>query len=376
MNLSEQWQARGGLLVVFGLGGGPLLSHITHAMGERESVRTFVLGILVPMLFAVGLLVGGAWLRRADLQGEHVLLVAGWCFVGCGVLTAVGVLTVLYQQAEGVMMSDPFYVVANAGSLGGVVGFLVGWYDVRQRLARTRAERLSRQATVVNRVLRHDIRNSANVIVSRADFLSDASANGEQAHAEKIQQQAMELVELGDYARDIEQLLHGAQEREVVNIVPVVETHLDRLERDYPAVDVWASLPPEREVHAHPLVTSAIANTLDNAVEHNDEDVPRVVVSCSDPPETGADLVEVTVADNGPGIPEKELDVLDRGYETPLDHTGGLGLWLIRWILEESGGDVEFEVTASEGSRVHLRFEPATSPRSRESESARDRVVQ
>jgi signal transduction histidine kinase len=51
----------------------------------------------------------------------------------------------------------------------------------------------------------------------------------------------------------------------------------------------------------------------------------------------------VTVADDGPGIPEHELAVLT-GDEpiTQLSHGSGLGLWLVIWLAESYGGHVRF----------------------------------
>jgi signal transduction histidine kinase len=62
--------------------------------------------------------------------------------------------------------------------------------------------------------------------------------------------------------------------------------------------------------------------------------------------------VRLTVADDGPGIPKAEIEVIEEGQETPLEHASGLGLWLVQHVVEQSGGDVEFEV--EDGTRVHL----------------------
>ncbi|MFC7188374.1 ATP-binding protein, partial [Halorubrum yunnanense] len=59
------------------------------------------------------------------------------------------------------------------------------------------------------------------------------------------------------------------------------------------------------------------------------------------------------VRDDGPGMPEMEADILETGEETPLNHGGGLGLWMVRMIVTQAGGDVS--VATTDGTEVKLR---------------------
>jgi len=365
MSLSDPLKARSGLFVIFSIGVGLLALHASHALGEGEDLRTFLLGIGIPMGFAVAVLVGGVWLWRREVGADFVLRVGVWCAVGAVVLAVGAVLIVLYEQAEGVNMSDKLFVVVNAASVGSAVGFVVGLYDGRQRVARREATRLSHQLTVLNRVLRHDIRNDANVIQGNAELLTDTETDTAE-HARKIQQQAADLVDLGDYAREIEKILHdGGRKREVVDIGSLAAQCAERIARDYPNADIDASLPETRTVYAHSLVLSALTNVIENAVEHNDKRTPRVEITSTTVFENGTEYVELRVADNGPGIPESEVEVLERGYETELEHTSGLGLWLVNWIVVRSDGSIRFEENEPVGSVVQLRFERAQATSSR-----------
>jgi signal transduction histidine kinase len=162
-----------GLGLVFAFGFGLLGLHLVHAFGEGESIWTFLYGILIPLALAVGLLAGGAWLWTEGTDGDAVLRVAAWSLLGGNALALTAGLTILYQASEGVVMSDRLFAVAGQASVGAVVGFVVGVYDVRQREAKRRAQSLSNQLTVLNRVLRHDIRNGATVIQGRIDHVAD-----------------------------------------------------------------------------------------------------------------------------------------------------------------------------------------------------------
>lgn len=62
------------------------------------------------------------------------------------------------------------------------------------------------------------------------------------------------------------------------------------------------------------------------------------------------------VEDDGPGIPREEIDVLERGEESDLDHLSGLGLWIIHWVVEESNGEIDIK-TKPEGTIISIKLE-------------------
>jgi signal transduction histidine kinase len=341
-----------GALLVSALGVGLLALHIAHLFESGEDFWTFLYGILIPMLFAVGVLAGAAWLWGWEADDDYAMRVGVWCVVGATSLAFGAVLTILYQQAEGASMSDQLFVVANSASGGAAIGLVVGVYDSRQRMARAEANRLNGRLTVLNRILRHDIRNHAQIIQGNAEFLADAKT-GDGRSARTILQAAADLVELGEHARDIERMMRDDADRRTVDLASLVEANCERLRETYPAAEIDVSIPESRQVSAHPLLDSAVANVVENAVEHNDKPAPHVEIEV----ETVARRAEMRVADDGPGIPQDELDVIERGYETELSHAGGLGLWIIDWIVSASGGTVQFEENEPEGTVVRIRLD-------------------
>jgi signal transduction histidine kinase len=73
-------------------------------------------------------------------------------------------------------------------------------------------------------------------------------------------------------------------------------------------------------------------------------------------PTAASEFVEITVADDGPGIPDIELDVLAENQETPLKHGSGLGLWLIDWLVDHLDGELTFESREPRGTIVTVRL--------------------
>ena len=63
----------------------------------------------------------------------------------------------------------------------------------------------------------------------------------------------------------------------------------------------------------------------------------------------------ITVADDGPGLPETEREVLETGKETPLAHGQGLGLWLAYWLITNLHGQLEV-TELQQGTTVEIRL--------------------
>ncbi len=91
-------------------------------------------------------------------------------------------------------------------------------------------------------------------------------------------------------------------------------------------------------------------NLLDNAIRFMDKPAGRVIIDCAD---EGVHWL-FSVADNGPGIEEKYHDKVFQMFQTlaPRDEleSTGVGLALVKKIVETWGGSVWVESTVGEGS--------------------------
>jgi signal transduction histidine kinase len=230
----------------------------------------------------------------------------------------------------------------DEGTFRGSVGVVRDISDRRRR---------ERRLTVLNRALRHDLRNSMHVVLANAELLAaeiDDPDLGERL--DTIRRRAEEVNSLSEKAREIEQTIGTHQtERRPVDLAPLLDTQVETFRDRYPEATVEADLPDSAWVQATELIDSAVGNLVENSIQHNGTD-PTVAVSLS----IDDDRVRVTVADDGPGIPEKERRIVKQGTETPLDHASGLGLWLVAWITRDSGGEIHFEDHDDWGSVVHL----------------------
>lgn len=348
-----------GLLMICGVSCLLISVYVYHTLRNDFLPVRFLLGLLLPIGLASSLLLGSGWLWKQDLDAEAIFRVGVWTVLG-SVLFAIGAsLIVLYQDAHGIIMTDRVFMVANTVSGGAVGGFILGLYDSRKRQARIEATQLNQKITVLNRVLRHDIRTRGNVISGHAEILKEKLSEDHE-EIEEIINQVGEIVKIGNQAKEIENVLQeSTKEPETIDIVPLIETSCEALVEDYPTANISSSLPVTQSVIAHPLIESAFHNVIENAIEHNDKPTPEVSISCDPIVKNGTQYVKIQIADNGPGISANEIEVIENGYETNLNHLSGLGLWLVNWIVTNSNGTIKFESNEPEGSIVKFYFESA-----------------
>jgi two-component system phosphate regulon sensor histidine kinase PhoR len=82
-----------------------------------------------------------------------------------------------------------------------------------------------------------------------------------------------------------------------------------------------------------------------------------------------SELVQCSVADDGPGIPEKDAPhIFERFYRVDKGRSResggtGLGLSIIKHIVQQHGGSVSVETVAGQGTTIHFSLPYAQSPR-------------
>ncbi len=223
---------------------------------------------------------------------------------------------------------------------GSRLGYTVVFQDITDEIRR------ERRLEVLNRFLRHNVRNESVVIQARAELLSESLSGQEADHAATIERAVDRLVDSGDKARTLAEADTDSEDFEAVEVRRLVDGIVDSLAEEYDRT-VTVTLPEDFTVRSQPVMLEVIVtNLVENALQHAGG---AVTVSGG----VDGEVFTLSVADDGPGIPEHELDVLDRGQETPLDHGSGIGLWLVRWATTTLSGTLDFDT--SDGTTVTVR---------------------
>lgn len=227
---------------------------------------------------------------------------------------------------------------------GGCVGVI---RDISERVQR------EQQVAVLDRVLRHNLRNDLSVVLGRAELLIDRLEDPETREMlTTIQRRCDRLMEFAEKARRAQRVLDHALTKSTSNvgIDSIVERVTGRVGTSNPDAAISAAVDGTVTASVPRTMSIALTDLVKNAVEHNDNAEPWVEVRATQTEET----VELEVIDDGPGIPANELDVLTNGTETPLEHGSGIGFWLVHWIVTQAGGSLAVEDRSPRGSVVRI----------------------
>ncbi|NLV15081.1 sensor histidine kinase [Haloarcula argentinensis] len=211
---------------------------------------------------------------------------------------------------------------------------------------------------LLNQIVRHDLTNHLQIINGRAELLRDQCSGDALEHVDGIQESSQAAAELLETAGDLATVMRQTDwETEPVALGPVLSSVTEDITTTY--TDAQVTVPDEFlpvQVQADDLLSSVFRNVLTNAIQHNDSPTPSVVVDVTD----DGDAVNVTVADNGPGIPdEQKRMVFERGEKRPDSAGTGVGLYLVRTLVDAYGGDVWVEDNEPRGAVVGLTLPKA-----------------
>lgn len=264
----------------------------------------------------------------------------------------------------------------------------------------TERKRRKQVIEVLNRILRHNMRNDMNVITGRAELIrrdrmdtlgsrcrdiettaneltqfrdpsdcagsADAMSNeltettvqleslGERVRSDAVtvRETAEDLQELSEKAGKVQDVIQSRNRaHHGLELSVMLERELASFRESSPDSDISLDVPDEVSVTVSNHIQTAIHELLENAIVHNESDSPTVEVTVR---KADGESLTITIADDGPGIPEQEREVLRQGKETPLLHGSGMGLWLVYWMISMAGGDLTIEDGDSGGTIVTL----------------------
>jgi signal transduction histidine kinase len=240
----------------------------------------------------------------------------------------------------------------------------IEYAELRNRLdalTRIRAQSVSlrrrtEQLLLLNRITRHDIRNDMNIILSWTEQLEGHTEESGDRIRRRILDSGQHVVDLTKAVREFVEALQTADDPELrpTDLEGALTDELTRRRETFGEAEfVVRGGVPEGHVMANDTLGSVFRNVLNNAVQHNESEGPRVEVNVVEDEET----VAVTVADNGTGIPPDRRDAVlgrtDEGIDHPL---AGLGLYLVDTLVTQYGGAVRIRDSDTGGAAVEIEL--------------------
>ena len=208
-------------------------------------------------------------------------------------------------------------------------------------------------------IVSHDLKAPLRAITSLAEWLADD-------YGDKLDEDGREQLELlKNRTRRMHNLIEGIltysrigrskEEKEEVDLNTLVSEVIALIDPpDDIVIEVVGELPTipfERT-----RMEQVFQNLLGNAVKYMDKPEGRITISCTDADDDSN--WKFSVSDNGPGIDEKYYRKIFQIFQTlkPRDEveSTGVGLTIVRKIVNMYGGEITVESKLGKGSTFHF----------------------
>ncbi|RDZ64851.1 PAS domain-containing sensor histidine kinase [Haloferax sp. Atlit-12N] len=252
-----------------------------------------------------------------------------------------------------VLVEDERYVELTRIPLdqaGDPLGWVISVRDVTPRKHYELAlESRNDELEVLNRIVRHDIRNDMQLVTAYIDIVLNHEPLSDEARSqlETALRRALNTVDLTDVLGQLMRATNDDERRRALDVGDVLREAVEDVREGHPNAAFTVGDLPSATVFANDLLDSVFVNVLKNAVVHSDRDRPAIVVSGTADDEG----VTVRIADDGPGISDEQKSVVfgkgAKGLESP---GTGTGLYLVETIVSNFGGTVHIEDNEPRGS--------------------------
>ena len=235
----------------------------------------------------------------------------------------------------------------TASNIGAQNFLVLGHYDdfslskiVMYSIEKKNMEEMNKTLKVVNSILRHDILNNFTVISGSLEIYK-------MKKDEKFLNSAMDGVErsidLIKRMKEVEKVI-SPNEMKKVNI----RSFIDEVINKYPQDKIHFTVEGGGMAFADDALISVFENIINNAIIHSGTDVVEVTIR---PLPIDPELTEIRIADQGVGIPnEIRSKIFQEGFKYGKSGQSGLGLYIVKKVLERYGASISVEDNKPKGS--------------------------
>lgn len=303
---------------------------------RTDAVLPFLLSGFVPLLVGFAVTIYGVGLLVGSFSRMYIYETTRWCLVGTLGMVLLVAVTSLEPAVYEMRMShvtDAPLLVGNVVVAAAGVGLLFGDRVAKNRQERRENRRQANRALLVNRLLRHEVLNAATIVDGHAELLdarSDTSSGSRSVTAirnaaSRIRSTVEEVGTIAD-----------TRPTQRVDLEPVLREQAAELTESMPDATVRVAVETsDTTVVADHRIELAVRELLTNAVENGE--VPRVEARIT----ADSNAVRLSVADDGPGLPPDQRELLEAGtfpeYDDP---SAGFGLQIVHLLVDQFGGEI------------------------------------
>ncbi len=205
---------------------------------------------------------------------------------------------------------------------------------------RKREEELSRMISLINRILRHD---TLNALTSAIAFMELYKEEKSEEYCEKAKQSIDRAVAIVENLRKFESAVR-AGELKIVEVREIAES----VSKNFP---IPLEIDGKCEAIADEGLATVFENIIQNAVQHSGTEKVTIKINRI------RDFCEIRISDYGKGIPDEiKGRIFDEGFSYGEKASTGLGLYIVKKILERYGGEIRVEDNVPKGTTFVIRL--------------------
>ena len=200
---------------------------------------------------------------------------------------------------------------------------------------------LNETLKIINKILRHDILNELTVVMSICDLIETENHHLK----DKMIKTIYKSVDLIEKMRELEQAVTSGGQMKIYNLQNVIL----EITKNYP--DIEFSISGDCNVMADGALNSVIDNLIRNAVVHGKTDRIDFKIDQEE------NFCIMKVMDYGKGIPDEiKMNIFEEGASFGENKGTGLGLYIVKKVIERYGGTIEVEDNKPSGAVFRIKF--------------------
>lgn len=200
-------------------------------------------------------------------------------------------------------------------------------------------------------LLAHDMRNILSVILASIDLIKNRQDDQLKSDfmnlmikriIEQVQKGAFLISAVQKFSEitTIEKTIKSVQLKKIIdNVISQIKSRFNgkniSIETDFPEESI--------KVRGGNLLYDAFENLLINGIVHNNSQEKHIWIDISKSSDKGTDFIKLEFKDNGMGIPDKNINIFKKGYKREDSKGMGLGLTLVKAIIEGYKGKIWIE---------------------------------
>ncbi len=203
---------------------------------------------------------------------------------------------------------------------------------------------LEEDLSFLNSILRHDILNEITIVLNYLELYQEV---GDKDFLEKIKESAKRVVGIINDVRDLEEIIKNSKYSQ-----KKLKDSLFEVVKNFAHHNVEFRIKGDCTITVNEGgLKITVSNIIENALRHSGTDKIDIEIRGSE------EFCEIRIADYGKGIPDDlKKKIFEKGFKYGESANTGLGLYIVKKIIERMGGEVWIEDNHPRGSLFVLRL--------------------